>query len=49
MADDDCIPGGLYWNLIWYSETVRLADIDGQPGDEPIDWGGQGIEAWQRR
>lgn len=47
FADSDCFTNQSCWNTLPYYRYLRFADIDGQPGDEAIGWGGQGVVAFQ--
>ena len=44
FADTDTFTNGKNWGSdVAYYSTIRLADIDGQPGAEAIGWGGDGL------
>ncbi len=47
FADNDCFSNQQCWNDSPYYQTIRFGDIDGQPGDEVIGWGGDGIVAFK--
>ena len=48
FADTATFSNGKNWGSdVAYYSTIRLADIDGQPGAEAIGWGGNGVEAWK--
>jgi hypothetical protein len=46
FADTSTFKNGKNWGSdVAYYSTIRLADIDGQPGDEAVGWGGDGLAA----
>jgi len=47
FADADCFSNGKCWNDAPYYQTIRFGDLDGEPGDEVIGWGGEGIVAFK--
>ena len=47
FADTDCFTNQNCWNVAPYYQTIRFGDIDGEPGDEVIGWGGDGIVAFK--
>ena len=47
FADADCFGNGKCWNAAPYYQTIRFGDIDGEPGDEVIGWGGDGVVAFK--
>lgn len=47
FADGDCFSNQQCWNVAPYYQTIRFGDIDGEPGDEVIGWGGDGIVAFK--
>ena len=48
FADADCFSNGKCWNAAPYYQTIRFGNIDGEPGDEVIGWGGSnGIVAFK--
>ncbi len=47
FADSDCFTNQQCWNVAPYYQLIRFGDIDGEPGDEVIGWGGDGIVAFK--
>jgi hypothetical protein len=47
FADADCFANAKCWSAAPYYQTIRFGDIDGEPGDEVIGWGGNGIVAFK--
>jgi hypothetical protein len=47
FANADCFSNLKCWDSAPYYQTIRFGDIDGEPGDEVIGWGGDGGVAFK--